>query len=99
MARPENPWRRLQEASIRVPFVRQKVSVHPWHLVAAITKCRRRRLQPKDVKGTQGARMTKSQVLYVGVGNPSKCRKGMDLVLEAHLDEISVLKRCRFNGP
>jgi hypothetical protein len=92
------PWRRLQEANIRVPCERQKVCVHPWHLVAAITKCRRHRLQPKDVKGTQGARMTKSKVLYIGVGNPSKPRKGMDLVLEAHLDEISVLNDVDLMG-
>jgi hypothetical protein len=42
--------------------------------------------------------MTKSKVLYIGVGNPSKPRKGMDLVLEAHLDEISVLNDVDLMG-
>jgi glycosyltransferase involved in cell wall biosynthesis len=42
--------------------------------------------------------MGNRKILYIGVGNPSKPRNGMDLVLEAHLDEISTLSDADLVG-
>jgi glycosyltransferase involved in cell wall biosynthesis len=42
--------------------------------------------------------MGKKKILYIGVGNPSKPRNGMDLVLEAHLNEISTLSDADLVG-
>jgi glycosyltransferase involved in cell wall biosynthesis len=42
--------------------------------------------------------MGKRKILYIGVGNPLKPRNGMDLVLGAHLDEISTLSDADLVG-
>jgi glycosyltransferase involved in cell wall biosynthesis len=42
--------------------------------------------------------MAKKRVLYIGVGNPVEPRNGMDLVLEAHLNEISTLSDTDLHG-